>query len=307
MASRAKGGVPARASPGLDRAVRHLLRPLVRLLVERGVRYPELADILKDIYFQVAMESLAEEGEATTSRISLGTGLHRKDVKRMREADPGEGVGRRTTLASEVFTRWVSDRRFLDERKRPRPLPRLASVGGTRSFEALAESVSRDVRPKALLDELTRLGLVEVDGEDRVVLDRKAFVPKPDSEEMHFYFGENVHDHLAASVHNLLGLDPMMLEQAIFGGDLSRESVDEIARLVRASWDGIMRDIVPKATELDARDARDGKTDHRMRFGLYFYAEPKKTAASKPKAAAPGGAAKARARKPSTGRRPRGS
>lgn len=304
MASRARRPVPARPPAGLDRAVRHLLRPLVRLLIERGVRYPELADILKDTYFQVAMESMATEGEATTSRISLGTGLHRKDVKRMREAGPEAGVARRTTLASEVFTRWVSDRRFLDGQRRPRPLARLASVGGARSFEALAEGVSRDVRPKALLDELLRLGLVSVDGEDRVTLDRRAFVPRQGSDEQLFFFGENVHDHLAAAVANLLADEPALLEQAIFGGDLSGESVDEIARLVREGWRGMMRDIVPKASELDARDAAEGRTDHRMRFGIYFYSEPKKTAESESKAAPPEGTPPARARKP-TARRAR--
>lgn len=310
MARRAGPPRPPGADPALDRALRRLLKPLVRLLVARGLRYPDLAALLKDVYFEIAMEAHAASGEATTSRISLSTGLHRKDVRRMREEGPGEGLPARTTMASELFTRWISDPRYLDARKQPRRLPRLASDGGERSFESLAASVSSDVRPRALLEELVRLGVVRVDAEDHVELDGRAFVPRQGSDEVHFYFAENAHDHLAAAVHNLLGLEPMMLEQAIFGDALSRESVAEIAARVRDGWHGMVRDIVPRASELDGRDARAGRTDHRMRFGIYFYSE-RKTAAGEPAKAAgprtPRKSREARTRTPASGRRKRSS
>ena len=303
----AEGG----ATPGLDRALRRVLTPLVRLLLARGVRYPALAAALKDIYFEAALEALDASREPTTSQISLSTGLHRKDVRRMREGEAFAAITPHTTAASEVFTRWISERRYLDAARRPRRLPRLASVGGERSFEALATGVSRDVRPRALLDELLRLGVVRVDQDDHVVLDGQAFVPKRGSDEMHYYFGENVHDHLAAAVHNLLGREPMMLEQAIFGDDLSEASVAEIAERVREGWRGMVRDIVPRASELDQRDARAGNTGHRMRFGIYFYSESKaKTAAAQASPAGPPGREekqRAHTRTPRSGRRKRSS
>jgi hypothetical protein len=265
---------PSRTPPGLDRAVRHLLRPLVRLLLAKGVHYPALCAMLKDIYFEVATEDFASGEEQTTSRISVITGLHRKEVRRMREAAPRRrAVSLETSLSSELFTRWITDRRYLGAGKRPRALPRLASVGGKRSFEALAASISKDVRARALLDELLRLELVTIDNDDRVTLKHRAFVPKRGSAEATYFFGENVHDHLAAAVHNLLGREPEYLEQAIFGGELSRESVEEIAGLVRQEWARLLRRIVPRASELDERDAKDGRTGMRMRFGIYFHAD----------------------------------
>jgi hypothetical protein len=265
---------PPRAAPGLDRALRRLLRPLVRLLLARGVQYPALAAVLKDVYFEVASAEYAGGGEQTASQVSLSTGLHRKDVRRMREtARQRPAVSLETSLSSEIFTRWISDKRFLDARKRPRILPRLASVGGERSFEALAASISKDVRARALLDELVRLELVTVDDGDNVRLNHRAFVPKRGSGEAMYYVGENVHDHLATAVHNLLGGEPERLEQAIFGNELSPESVEELAGLVRQQWARTVREIVPRATELDARDAKAGRTTMRMRFGIYFHAE----------------------------------
>jgi hypothetical protein len=190
------------------------------------------------------------------------------------EGGERQDVPLETRLASEVFTRWISDPRFLDSRRRPRRLPRLASAGGARSFEALAEGISRDVRPRALLDELVRLGLVQVDGDDQVTLNHRAFVPARGSREALYYFGENAHDHLAAAVHNLLGQGTEHLEQGVFGDALSEESVRALEALVRSEWGRMLRAIVPQATRLDARDAREGRKGMRMRFGVYFYSEP---------------------------------
>jgi hypothetical protein len=247
----------------------------VRLLLAKGVQYPALAAMLKDVYFEVASEEHAGGGgDPTASQLSLATGLHRKDVRRMREtAAQRPAVSLETSLSSEIFTRWISDKRFLDARKQPRALPRLASVGGERSFESLAASISTDVRARALLEELVRLGLVTVDDSDHVRLNQRAFVPKRGSGEAMYYVGENVHDHLAAAVDNLLGREPQRLEQAIFGHELSPESVAELDDLVRREWARVVREIVPRATELDARDAKSGRATMRMRFGMYFHAE----------------------------------
>jgi len=179
--------------------VRHLLRPLVRLLLANGVPYPALAALLKEIYFEVASQDLAPgEKRQTNSQISLITGIHRKDVRRMLENGTApEALQKETSLASEVITRWISDPSFMNARKKPLALARLASAGGARSFEFLAASISKDVRARALLDELLRLGMVAVDHRDRVVLNQHAFVPRQGSEEMAFYFGQKFGDSVS--------------------------------------------------------------------------------------------------------------
>ena len=87
----------------------------------------------------------------------------------------------------------------------PRPLPRLASSSEKHSFESLVRSVNTDIRPRVVLDEWLRLGIVQIDEQDRVCLSVRAFIPRDGSEEMTYYFGRNLHDHVAAAVHNMLG------------------------------------------------------------------------------------------------------
>jgi hypothetical protein len=278
--------VPApQAAASLDAALRRALRPIVRLLLARGIPYPALGAMLKEIYFDVAARELDSAPGQTDSRISLITGLHRKDVRRMRgESRSARHLSTETTFASEVFTRWISDRRYLDAAKRPLPLARLASAGGARSFESLAAGVSTDVRARALLDELLRLGLVSLDDRDRVRINEDAFTPSPGSDEALHYFGENVHDHLATAVHNLLGGEPRYLEQAVYAGDLSEESIAELSGLVREAWNETMRGIVPRAIALDTRDTKAKRNVMRMRFGMYFHAAHKEPAGDTPKA-----------------------
>ena len=73
----------------LLRASRRLLRPLVRLLMRAGVTFPVLADLLRTLYVEVAARDLLVDPKAQTdSRISLLTGVHRKEIRRLRELPP---------------------------------------------------------------------------------------------------------------------------------------------------------------------------------------------------------------------------
>ena len=63
-----------------------LLRPLVRYLIGQGWTYPALCELLKAVFVAEAQGHHSEgtHRPTTDSRISLLTGIHRKDVKRLR-------------------------------------------------------------------------------------------------------------------------------------------------------------------------------------------------------------------------------
>src|SRR5262245_27763331 len=188
-------------------ALRHLLRPLIHLLVARGYTYPLLADLLKEIYVDIADRDFRLGGDAPTdSRVSLLSGVHRKDVRRLRGAAPldEEAVPEAVALGAQLAAAWTTKREFLDSKGRPRRLARLASQGGKRSFEALVAGVSRDIRPRSVLDEWLRLGVVELDKEDNVVLRAAALAPARGFDEKAFYFSSKVHDRKPDSQTHLV-------------------------------------------------------------------------------------------------------
>ena len=183
--------------PSLLSALRRLLRPLVKLLTAQGLTYPMLADLLKQIYVDVAVREFAlGEAAPTDSRVSLLTGVHRKDVKRLRGAPvTDEAMPAAVALGAQLAAAWTTRRELRDRNGRPRPLPRLASQGGGRSFEALVASISKDIRARPLLDEWLRVGAVELDYLDRVVLRAATFVAISGFFEDYDSICLNCHEH----------------------------------------------------------------------------------------------------------------
>jgi Family of unknown function (DUF6502) len=255
------------------RVLRRILRPLVRFMLSQGITYPLLSELLKLVYVQVASEEFTlERKRQTDSRISLLSGVHRKDVKRLmpqiqEQALPPANV----SLGAQLVARWVSQKEYLDKRGKPAPLARLASDGGAMSFEALVASVSKDIRSRAILDEWLRLGVVHLDEQDRVCLNVDAFVPKKGFEEKAFYFGQNLHDHIAASVSNVLELGAPFLERSVYYDQLTKASTAELAQLSAELGMQALQTINRRAIELEARDNGKPEAQQRMNFGIYFF------------------------------------
>lgn len=271
---------PGDGKPGaaLVAALKRLLRPLLRLLLAKNVTYPYLANLLKELYVEVAATHFRIAGKVQTdSRLSLLTGVHRKDVRRLAHADglsdaPPENV----SLGGRLIARWCGDEIFLDENGQPRPLPRQGRLPGDVSFDRLVAAESTDIRARAVLDEWLRLGIVEVGGNDRVRLIADAFVPKKGFEEKAYFLGRNLHDHIAASAHNMLDQEPPFLDRSVYYGRLDPSAVAELATLAERLGMEALLAVNRRARELKAgapaADTGSGP-EKRMTFGIYFFDE----------------------------------
>jgi hypothetical protein len=261
--------------PPILAAIRQLLRPLVRLLLAHGITYPIFCDLVKSAYANVAEEEfrLASKPQ-TDSRISLLTGIHRREINRLRN-EPATvfELSQRASMSALLLAIWSGYPEYLDEQGQPVPLPRLASKAQKRSFEGLVQSVSKDFRPRVVLDEWLRQGIVRLDDEDRVTLCADAFVQPQDTEEKIYYFGKNIHDHLAATVHNLAGGDPPFMERCVFYDKLSADSAKQLADYSRLAGMKALHSVNKRAAELQKRDQGQADAVHRSNFGVYHYSE----------------------------------
>ncbi len=268
---------PARANPksasgqppqSLVRALRHLLRPLVRVLLRNGITLPYLHDLLRSVYVEVGESELDAPND---SRLSLLTGIHRKGLRQLRETRPeGFAPPANVSLGARLVARWTAAPEFLDGRGRPRPLQRTGEAPEKGpSFDALVASVSTDIRPRAVLDEWLRLGVVTLDERDRVTLAVEAFVPAQGFDEKAHYFGRNLHDHMAAAAHNLAGEQPPLLERSVYYDGLSEESVEELRSLAETLGMDALRKLNRRSLALQKRDTKRDAT-LRMNFGIYF-------------------------------------
>lgn len=258
-----------------DRALQaalQLMAPVVRWLLRHGIQYGAFSLALKRVFVEVAQQELQRSGaKQTDSALSVLSGVHRKDVRQLRDHDPSSPGHALLSPASKLFTRWLGDRRFRDAAGRPRALPR---TGAVRSFESLAREISTDVHPRTLLEELVRRGLVHV-ADDRIEPDAEAFIPAGDAGEMLELFAANAHDHLAAAVQNLTTDEPRQLEQSVYAYGLSERSVEELGAIARVLWAEAFQRMVTEATLRYESDAGTA-APWRMRFGSYFHHEPER-------------------------------
>lgn len=265
---------PASQEPdtALTDALERLLGPLADLCISHGVSFPAASELLKQAFVRSARAAHPGGGKRDVSRVSTATGLTRREVARITNTPAAQTV-LRPAPATQVFTRWAGDRRLHDKQGRPRALKR---QGRTASFEALARSITQDVHPRSLLDELRRLGLVRIDTKtDTVHLLQDRFVPSDDRARMMGFLANNVGDHLAAAVWNVREMGPKHLEQAIFADDLSEESVAKMDKRVRAEWKALLSSLVPEVEAMIKADRKAGRrADRRLRVGLYSFNTP---------------------------------
>jgi hypothetical protein len=258
----------------LSGAIASLLAPLAELAVARGLPFAAVEEMFKAAFVEAARRAQPESaGPRIVSRVATATGLTRREVTRLFAAPAEVAVAgapppARPSPATQVFTRWRADPALCDRRGQPRPLPR---QGPAPSFEALARSVTQDVHPRSLLDELCRLGLAEVAG-DQVRLLRERVVASRDSARAFGFLGSNVGDHLRAGVANVLAETPRHVEQAVFADELSDESIAAFDQIARVQWQALLAATVPKLQALIDADAAAGrKRNRRVRIGLYTY------------------------------------
>jgi len=277
--------------------------PLARLLVARGVPFAAAQESLKRAMVAAARAAHPDGlAHRLVSRISTTTGINRREVTRLTLAEDAPAAPRRSVVA-ELFARWRTAPKYRDARGRPRSLPR---QGDAPSFEALARSITQDVHPRSLLDELVRLGLATHDAARDVVVPSLAeFVPSADRARMLDFLANNVGDHLSAAVDNVLGPTSRHLERAVFAHGLSPESVAVAQAWMFEAWDRLLGELAPMLENLIAQDDADParQTDQRFRAGLYAYAERDKASGPAPAPAENAGtepAAKAARRTPRT-------
>lgn len=266
----------ATPSPAFVLALRRVLRPLVKLMLARGVTYPYLAELLKGLFVEVAdREFRIGAKPPTDSRISLVTAVHRKDVSRLRQAldHSAETVPTVVSLGAQLVAVWLGSPRYLDDNGRPLPLPRFVSEGGELSFEGLVASVNSDIRSRVVLDEWLRLGVVRMDEQRHVCLNTEAFVPAAGFDEKAFYLGHNLHDHAAAATHNLLGGQPAFLERSVHYDALSAGSIQLLAKQAEALGMEALLALNKSALAAEQDDAADAAPRQRMTFGIYFYSD----------------------------------
>lgn len=258
-------------------AIAQVLQPLARLMIGHGLQLAPMVELLKKALVDEAQASYGlTDKSSSDTRVALLTGVHRKDVKRLREAPGATDMGTpMMPVAAAVVARWISEPRYLNADQTPLVLARTVrlSAGGNPDFTTLVAEVSRDVGARAVLDELVRLGVAALSVDGCVELKSAAFVPKEGLSESFHFLAANVSDHLSSAVHNLMAAPqtPRMLEQSGFCLDLSPTQAEQLQLRARQLWASVLQQFLQTATVAEQRSQNEEGPRHRVRFGAYFH------------------------------------
>jgi hypothetical protein len=236
------------------RTVLRALRPLLLLLLRHGVTYTAFAAALKPAFLEAARQELQTQGmPVSDSALTLLSGVHRRDVRALTR---GEAVAESqadmtppVSLAGEVVGRWMSDPAWHDAQGRPRELSRA-------SFDELVSAVSQDVRPRALREELVRLGVVTCAEDGCVALCARGFAPRQGFAEMAGLMAANLADHAHAATANLQD-GANFLEQALYVDRLKPASAAHLHQAATAAWQQVLPGLLREARERFESDQED--------------------------------------------------
>ena len=266
----------SKSQEALYAAVAKLLRPLARALLRNGVPYGAFADIAKKAFVDVAMNELEVPGKkATVSRASTITGLSRKEIKRVmtiEEQDDRDMVVRYNRAARVVYG-WVHDEKYSNDKGESAALE---FENGDPSFSSLVKAYSGDVPPRAILDELLQVGVVEKTADNKIHLLERAYIPKSGQTEKLALLGRDVAGLISTMEQNIHGVNEQpFFQRKVFYDNLPQEALPKLQALLADRGQELLEFLDQWMAEHD-RDANpkaEGTGRTAAGIGIYYFEE----------------------------------
>jgi hypothetical protein len=235
--------------------------------------YGEFAELAKWVFVDVAGREFSLPGrKQSTSRISVITGLTRKEVARLREAPAPEEdrLQAKYNRLARVIAGWRRDPEFLDADGQPAAL----ELGDAPpSFAELVRRYSGDMTARSVLDELHRAGVVSItDGKARLLKD--AYVPDAHAGEKLHIMGVDTELLIATIAHNL---DPEsgrpFFQRKVAYDNLPRESIPEFRALSAERAQQLLETLDRHLAQQDrdVNPANEGTGRMEAGLGVYYF------------------------------------
>jgi len=250
-------------------AARRVLYPLVRILLRNGIPSDALTELVRKTYVDVAENEFAIDGKRqTTARISVITGLNRKEVARLR-AQPALSTEdqRRWNRAATVLGAWLRDPDFQDRKGDPLDLPFDDSEP---SFVQLVKKHSGDMQPMAIADELQRVGAVEMT-EGKLRMTTRGYVPSEDPESVVEILGIDTAEFIETVDHNMQAPpDEKLFQLKVLSDNVPVKYVDEFNAYSRRLSRPVLEELNRWLAERDLKQDWSGEDDRAV-LGLGIF------------------------------------
>lgn len=267
--------LPARLKSQFLSAVRRLLRPVVRQLIEYGIAYPSVAQLLKQLYVEVAEKDfpLAFKRQ-TDSRLAAVTGIHRKEIGQLRRAGFKEATVRvEDTPMTHVIGRWMAGPPYASADGVASPLLYESVDTRVPTFVKLVQSLGIDLPARTVLDEMLRVRAAELRGDGTVALVEQAYIPPSGVEGKLTLLGSDPAELFSTIMSNIDKPEAPRLQRKVVYDNVGSEALAEIRQKTAQLGEEYLR----RANSLLASYDRDRSPDapggrrSRVVLGIYFF------------------------------------
>lgn len=262
---------------GLLAAYIKLLRPLVRILLRHGVTYAEFSEVVKTSFVTIAAQEFRVPGKKMSkARIAIVTGLTRKEVHRLSEIDQKERFTLKTNLnrITRVLSGWHTDPEYVGPYGMPLEIRYDSDNPNDVTFVRLVQQYSGDMTPRAMLDELMRVGSVlETDHNWFKVL-RREYVPEALAPDFLERLGRGVHDYVHTLEENMQKFDEDSGRFERFVAPekgLKAQDLPKFDAYIRIRCQALLEEIDNWLSQQEQPDLKRGDEVVRTGIGIFHY------------------------------------
>jgi hypothetical protein len=261
------------------KACRHFMLPIARFLLRNGVGYREFAEISKLAFVQVASEDYGIRGRRTNmSRVSIMTGLNRKEIRRIRDRIGNEDWELDPSLSKpvSVLGEWFTSKNYLGPKGAPKALP-YETEDGRASFSGLVREVGGDIPPGAMLTELLRAGCVKEVRAGVWKAVKRQYTPRAVDVFLVQRFGECLHDLAETMSKNMEQVNPddRLFEFRAWANGVDKKSTPKLRKIVASQGEAYLESIDDWLGEhVSKGNGSSAEGAVRCGVGVYYFEAP---------------------------------
>ena len=256
-------------------AYSRLLRPLIKILIRNGVSFSELSEVAKETYVHVASTDFkVPHRKMSQARIAILTGLTRKEVNRLTTKEDGDQDDAKGNLhrVVRVIAGWHTDSGFTGPYGIPLELP--FEDKNIPDFVGLVQQYSGDMAPRAMLDELLRVGAVKETEAGWYKVLTRTYLPEGDAPDSLERLGQAVEDMVGTIDHNIAEKNPekRFFERHVCSDDgISPKDLPRFRAFVKVRAQLLLDEIENWLSQLEKPKEPDKRNLVNTGLGIYHY------------------------------------
>ncbi len=241
-------------------------------MLREGITAAEFGRLADMAFVRAARDKLKTEGiDASYSRIAAITGIHRHAVStilnELNSQDGSESVSKRHQRhrLDRVLSGWFENPLYTDTAGNPIDIP---LDGPAPSFAELVRSNSGDIYYGIVLDELQRVGAIEVTDSGTLKAVSRRFVAGGADEDALSHADEVAGDVLRTLIHNLFAdRDSRLFEDEATTTLLTPEALPKLRKWINSRATAMLDDLQGWLAANEVTDTKDEKPSS-VRAGL---------------------------------------